>query len=181
MIAWNYTFAVPPSGPLTRLARRAAASAARPVGEAMSGAFHTSLMLERRALGRLLENGEMDSLLADSLGSPEFELALRRVGDSPTTRRLIKAFFETGIFDEVITQLLESPALWRLVDEVAASPAVRAAVMHQSRGFADLIAEQVRSRSRNADDRIEDAARRLTFRPQRVRPGGGPVANVDLS
>jgi hypothetical protein len=181
MIAWTNTFAVPSSGPLTRLARRAAASAARPVGEAVSGAFHTSLLLERRALGRLLENGELDAFLVDSFSSPEFELAVRRVAASPTTRRVIKLFFETGLFDEVVDQLLESPALWRLVDEIAASPAVRAAVMQQSRGFADLIAEQVRSRSRNADDRLEDAARRLTFRPQRVRPSGGGTASGDLS
>lgn len=166
----SYRFVPRPPGSLSRLARRAATSAARPVGEVVSAAFRTSVLLERRALGRLVENGEVESLLAETLGSPEFELALRRVAASTTARRLVRQVFESGLFDEIINQLLESPALWHLIDVVAASPAVKAAVMQQGKGFADQVTEQVRVRSRKADDRLENAARRLTFRHERARP-----------
>lgn len=43
----------------------------------------------------------------------------------------------TGLWDEFVDRLLASRALWRLVDEVADSPAVTAAITQQGLGFAD--------------------------------------------
>jgi hypothetical protein len=68
---------------------------------------------------------------------------------------------------------LASPALWRLVDEIAASPAVTAAITQQSLGFADQVEEQVRMRSRGADDWLEQKVRRLTRRRQRTENASG--------
>jgi hypothetical protein len=47
---------------------------------------------------------------------------------------------------------------------------VTEAITRQSVGFADQVAGQVRDRSRNADARLERAARRVLKRPQRESP-----------
>jgi hypothetical protein len=89
---------------------------------------------------------------------------VEEVVESDSAKEVIATFFESGLFDEFIDRLIASDALWRLVDEIAASPAVAAAVTQQSLGFADQVGDQVRARSRTADDRLERVARRLTRR-----------------
>jgi hypothetical protein len=77
---------------------------------------------------------------------------------------LIDTFFDSGLFDRLADRLLASDGLWRLVDEIAASPTVRAAVSQQGLGFADQVGEAVRARSRKGDRRLERAADRLMGR-----------------
>ena len=70
-------------------------------------------------------------------------------------------------------RLLASPQLWKVVDEVARSPAVAEAVARQGFGFADQVAGEVRDRSRSADAVVERTTRRLFGRrPRRIRPPG---------
>jgi hypothetical protein len=57
-----------------------------------------------------------------------------------------------------------------MIDEIAGSPAVTAAISQQGLGFADQVTDEVRTRSRKADDWLERAARRLAHRPPRVLP-----------
>jgi hypothetical protein len=68
-------------------------------------------------------------------------------------------------------RLLASDGLWRAIDVIAASPAVRAAISQQGLGFADQVGEVVRRRSRNADDSIERFAQRL-IHPRRQEAEG---------
>jgi hypothetical protein len=90
--------------------------------------------------------------------------AVERVLDGAELEQLVAAFFESGLLDIVINRLLESDALWRLVEEVADSPAVTAAITQQSFGFADQIGDVIRRRSRNADAWLERRARRAARR-----------------
>jgi hypothetical protein len=70
---------------------------------------------------------------------------------------------------------LVSDGLWRLIDEIASSPAVRAAVSQQGLGFADQLGDVVRERSRKGDRRLERVADRLM---QRDRTGAATDADA---
>src|SRR5205807_2245900 len=87
-----------------------------------------------------------------------------QVVGSEGAAQLIDTFFDSGLFDRLVDRLLASDGLWRLVDVIAASPAVRAAVSQQGLGFADQVGDAVRARSRKGDRRLERAARRLIRR-----------------
>jgi hypothetical protein len=130
-----------------------------------------------KAIGRRAEEtalAALDAVLASRLGAEavdrvlESELAKRAIaravervademGEGPT--------LDSPAMDRLVARLLESDELWRVVDEIAQSPAVTEAITRQSVGFADQVAGQVRDRSRNADARLERAARRVLRRP----------------
>jgi hypothetical protein len=85
--------------------------------------------------------------------------------------RVVDRLLEDGIadrtVDRVLARLTEREALWLLVEEVAASPAVTQAVTQQTAGFADQVAGGVRARSHGADAWLERQARRALRRPAR--------------
>jgi hypothetical protein len=89
----------------------------------------------------------------------------RLVAEKVVERTVDRVFDEQRVIDEVVKRLLESDALWVLVDEIAQSPAVTEAIGRQSIGFADQVAGEVRKRSRRADARLERVARRALRRP----------------
>jgi hypothetical protein len=149
-----------PLKPLADIGGRAAAATLRPLTGAVGAAADAGISLERRAVDRLLESGELEQLLA----STRLQAIVAQVVQSEGAQQLIDTFFESGLFDRFVDRLLSSDGLWRLVDEIAASPAVRAAVSQQGLGFADQVGEAVRARSRKADRRLERAADRLRRR-----------------
>ena len=137
---------IPRNDPVHRIAgfgTRAAARAVRPFADV------------------ILEGPELERLLED----PQVQDALRRALSGDGGKKLVDIIVESGIVDEMLDRLLTRPGLWHLVDEVAASPAVTAAITQQSLGFADLIGAEVRSRSRRADDWLEARVRRRKREP----------------
>jgi hypothetical protein len=104
---------------------------------------------------------ELERLLGAMLESEQVQDALRRGLDSDGARQLVDGFFDSDLFDHFVDRLLASDALWRLVDEIVDSPAVTVAITQQSLGFADQVGEQIRGRTRRADDWLERAAHRL--------------------
>ena len=149
-----------PLKPLTDIGGRAAAATLRPLTGAVGAAAEAGISLERRAVDRLLEGGEFERLL----DSARLQEIVAQVVTSEGATQLIDTFFDSGLFDRFIDRLLSSDGLWRLVDVIAASPAVRAAVSQQGLGFADQVGEAVRARSQKADRRLERAADRLRHR-----------------
>jgi hypothetical protein len=147
-------------GPLAHLGGRAAGATLRPLTGAVGAAAEAGVSLERRAVDRLLESGELERLL----GSAQLQAIVAQVIESEGAAQLIDTFFDSGLFDRFVDRLLSSDGLWRLVDVIAASPAVRAALSEQGLGFADQVGETVRARSRKADRRLERAAERLVRR-----------------
>ena len=141
---------------------RAVSATVRP----LTGAVGAGFSMERRAVDRLLESGELERLL----GSVQLQAVLTQVLESEGARRLVDSFFDSGLFDRFVDRLLVSDGLWRLVDEVAGSPAVTAAISHQGMGFADQVGNQLRARSRKGDDRLEHTARRLDHRRRNTPP-----------
>jgi hypothetical protein len=149
-----------PLKPLTDIGGRAAAATLRPLTGVVGAAADAGVSLEQRVVDRLLESGELERLL----GSDRLQAIVAQLVGSEGAAQLVDTFFDSGLFDQFVDRLLSSDGLWRLVDEIAASPSVRAAVSQQGLGFADQVGEAVRVRSRKGDRRLERAADRLMRR-----------------
>ncbi len=150
---------------ITITGARTAAWTMRPV---VSAATHVGMGLERQTM-EMLGAGEKLERMANS---PTVGVVADEVLASEAASRIVEAFFDSGLFDELVDRLLVSDALWRLIDTVAASPAVRAAIARQGLGFADEVGDQVRTRTRGADDWLTARARRL------LRRGDGSAPTV---
>jgi hypothetical protein len=137
----------------------------RPITGAVGAAAEAGMNLSRGPVDRLLDSGELDHLL----NSPRLHEAFKQVFESEGAKKLVDAFFDSGLFDRLVDRLLTSDALWHLVDEIAGSPAVLAAVSQQGLGFADQLGDQVRNRSRQADGWLERRAQRLVHRREQPR------------
>ncbi|HSC03000.1 MAG TPA: hypothetical protein VLC49_06765 [Solirubrobacteraceae bacterium] len=169
--------------PLTDIGGRAAATALRPLTGVVGAAADVGVSLQRRAVDRVLESAEIERIVNVTVNSVHVQSALVQATQSEAVDRLVDSLFESGVVDRVMDRLIDSGALdrffvrlisseglWQLIDEVAASPAVTAAISQQGLSFADQVGEEMRDRSRRADDWVERAARRLVHR----RPGVGP-------
>jgi hypothetical protein len=154
---------------LAAIGSQAAAATLRPVTGAAGAAAEAGITMERRAIDRVLASGELERLL----GSARVQAVFEQVLASDGVKRLIDQFFDSGLFDHFIERLLDSDGLWHLIDEVAASPAVTAAISHQGLGFADQVGGELRARSRKGDDRLERTAHRLRHRHPKP-PGTAP-------
>jgi len=167
--------------PLADFGTRAAMTTLRPltgVVEAAAGAAAgAGISLERRAVDRLLASDELERILTTTVNSPSIQAALQHVLASSGAARLVDSLFDSGLIDRFLERLLANDSLWHLIDEIAASPAVTAAISDQGLGFADQLGDDVRMRSRKADDWIERAARRLIHRPPKAL-GAEPDAST---
>jgi hypothetical protein len=152
------------------LGTRAATATLKPVAGVVGAAADAGLSLERRAVDRVIESKEIERIAIVAINSPHVQTALKQALESDGARQLIDSLFDSGLLDHFFERLLASESLWNLIDEIAGSPAVTAAISQQGLGFADQVGDQVRLRSRNADDWMERAARRLTGRQPRALP-----------
>jgi hypothetical protein len=138
------------------------------------------------ALGRLLSDDVIDRVLAqlERSGAAQrvvdrllddgiAEEVARRALDGPEVERILAAALEGPLVEETVSKLLENQAVWVLVDEIARSPSVTAAITSQSTSFAEQVVGGARERSRDADALLERVARRLTGR--RGGSSGGEV------
>jgi hypothetical protein len=158
-------------GPIAEIGGRAASTTLKPFAGAMGAAVDAGISLERRAFDRVLDSSEIDRIILTTLDNPNIQAALDQALRSDGVARLIDSFFDSGLFDRILTRVGESEALWQLVDRIATSPMVLAAVSQQGLGFADQVGDEVRGRSNRADDWLERAARRLIGRdPQKAQP-----------
>ncbi|MDA0181370.1 hypothetical protein OJ997_13775 [Solirubrobacter phytolaccae] len=125
---------------------------------------------------RLLAGGVVERLAERVLEGPELERIVEQALASPGAARMIARVVESdvvetatmGLVEDIVGRLRESRALWTLIDDIAQSPAVLDAIAQQSAGLADQVGDELRERSRNADERLERAAWRLFHR----RPAG---------
>ncbi len=134
----------------------------------------------------------VDMVLARVLSDDVVDRALTLVEETGVAQHVTERLLDDGIaeqlatamegplVEEAVAQLLANEALWVLVDEIAQSPSVTAAISHQGTGFFEEVAERARDRSRNADARLERIARRIgRRRPPRDTgdaPAPGPPA-----
>ena len=177
------TFRLGPLGPLVGFGTRAATATLRPIAGVVEAAAGAGLSLERRAVDRVLDSDELERVVIVAINSTHIQAALKQALESDGATQLIDTLFNSGLIDRFLAglvdsgtldrffdRLLTSDGLWHLIDEIAGSPAVTAAVSQLGLGFADQVGDQVRDRSRKADDWMERAARRLIGRQPRVLP-----------
>ncbi len=126
----------------------------RPVAGTARAALGAGLDAERRAVDRMLDSGEPERILTAVLNDARVQMVVQQALAGPGTGRLIDGFFDSGLFEQFARRLAASDALWRLVDEIAQSPSVRAALSQQGLGFADQIGRAGRERARQADNRL---------------------------
>ena len=153
--------------PLADLGSRATGAALKPVGEAVAAAAEAGINLERRAVDSVLSSDELGRVLAAAVDSVQVQAAVINAVSGDAARRTVDAIFDSGLVDRFAERMLTSDAIWRLIDEIAASPAVTAAISQQGLGFAGQLGDEVRERSRGADDWAERTARRFMHRPPR--------------
>jgi hypothetical protein len=159
--------------PFADIGARAAASTLRPLGGAVNAAADAGMNLERRAVDRVLTSDELERVLTVAINSPQVLGALLDALSSDAANQLVDGLFDSGLIDRVLERLLADDGLWHMIDQIAASPAVTAAISQQGLGFASQVGEQVRYRSRQADDWVERMARRIIRRQPRALPAGG--------
>jgi len=157
-------------GPLVGFGTRATTATLRPIVGVAEAAAGAGLSLERRAVNRVLESDGLERVVVVAINSEHIQAALKQALDSDGAVQLIDSLFDSGLLDHFFERLLASESLWNLIDEIAGSPAVTAAISQQGLGFADQVGDQVRDRSRKADDLMERAARRLVGRQPRALP-----------
>ncbi len=128
--------------------------------------------LVERTAERVLRGPEIERIVEVALESERAEAVVASALDSPAMERLVNRALESRLGDETLTRVIEeatarlaaSKGMWELIDEVAASPAITAAITQHGVGFADQVADEVRDRSRHADAWMETVARRFLRR-----------------
>jgi hypothetical protein len=135
------------------------------LSESSRRALLSSLDVTLATVDGVLSSEVLDEVAARVRASgvlDRLDTVVSAAADSPEVAKLIGTVLGSRAVDTAFDLLLENDALWRVVDEVAKSPAVSRAISHQSVTFADEVADVARNRARGADDRLERLARRLT-------------------
>lgn len=114
-----------------------------------------------------LSSPELERIVAAVVDHEGTERIADRILDSPLARRIGQQAVDAGVVDALLDRLAEREALWRLVDLIAASPAVGEAIGAQSRGAVADVVDGVRDGAAQADDWLERAAQRIARRRSR--------------
>ena len=123
------------------------------------------------ALARsLAEHRVLERVARPVLAAPDVEAALAEALEQERTRRIVEQALDSRLASQVADHLLRSPELDRVVEQIASSPAVRAALTQQTTSLVAEVAAGLRRRAERLDDRTERTARRWLRRPLRSDP-----------
>jgi len=143
-----------------------------PLVDQLVAALAEARVIER-VVERLLDEEVAERIVVVALESPTVDRIVQRVVESPSVERAVASVLESNLVSATTDRVLVSAELQRVVERVANSPEVRNAIAQQSFGLADVVAQEMRSRSVTGDDTAERIARSvLRRRPRRL--GGGP-------
>jgi hypothetical protein len=164
------TAALVPAGAIWRSAPLSPAR--RTVEREIAGLAARGRRDERELRSRL--EAELERLIAAALDSPATDRIVQRVLHSPGVERAIVTVLESELLLESTERALRSEEIGLVLAWIADSPEIRRAVFQQSAGLADVVGEEVRGRSANADDAAERFARRVLRRRPRSDAGPAP-------
>ena len=118
----------------------------------------------------LLEQRVPERVAAEIASEVDLEVAVTAALDHETTQALVQAVLLSPGFDRVLVQAtdraLRGPEMQRVIEHVASSPEVRAALTAQSAGHAEEMVAGVRSRAEALDDVAERTVRGWLRRPR---------------
>src|SRR5204862_2424147 len=80
------------------------------------------------ALASPLTKEAVDRILASPVSQDVLEAVTARALDSPEAERLVGRLIDSRLVEKAMLDLLENQGLWLLVEEIAQSPAVTAAI-----------------------------------------------------
>ncbi|MBB4660667.1 hypothetical protein [Conexibacter arvalis] len=172
-----------------RAARRGCEEASRAALAALERALRSRVAAD--AVDLVMRSPLVDRVVATALDDDTVTRLAARVAEDPATARMVERALDSRLTADLVAQALESAGaerlvaqlldsrlldasvarvlaseeLWRVVEEIARSPAVTEAIAQQGSGLADQVAEEVGERSRRADARLERFARRFLHRP----------------
>ncbi|CAB4344304.1 unannotated protein [freshwater metagenome] len=149
-------------GGVLGLIGRVASFGVRGAGDAIEAVIGSDAVED--SIDRLLGSPAIERLIQTALSGPLVDALSRELVRQRVVERITTTLIEAGVFEPIIDAFLERPELWVLVEEIAQSPSVSDAIRQQSFGFADQVGDEVRGRSRSADDILARAARRLVGR-----------------
>jgi hypothetical protein len=117
----------------------------------------------------LLEHHVVERLAAELAADVEIDAAVDAALEHETTQRLVTAIIASPGLDRLLVQAtdraLNGPEIQRVIEHVAASPEIRAALTHQSTTLATEMADGLRVRAENLDDVAERTVRGWLRRP----------------
>ena len=123
------------------------------------------------ALARsLAEHRVLERVARPVLAAPDVEAAFATALEQERTRRIIEQALDSRLASEVADHLLRSPELDRVIEQIAASPAVRAALTQQTTSLVAEVAAGLRRRAERLDDSTERTVRRWLRRALRSDP-----------
>jgi len=117
---------------------------------------------------RIMSGPAMTSAIDALLSSEVVDMIADEVARRQLVQKITVAAIEAGEMGPIVDAILEREELWVLVQTIAESPAVIDAVRQQGFGFADQVGDEVRGRSRTADQVIARTARTFIGRREKL-------------
>lgn len=117
---------------------------------------------------RVLSGPAVASALETILSPETIDMIADEVARSQMVQKITVAAMEAGEIAPIVDAFLEREELWILVQTIAESPAVIDAVRQQGFGFADQVGDEVRGRSRTADQVLARTARTFIGRTEKL-------------
>lgn len=128
----------------------------------------------QRVAEQVLASTDIEVAVEGALESEMTTRLVDRILASPGFERLVVSAVESQLAASLTTRVAGSPAMQGLVEEIASSPAVRAALARQTRTLADEVADGLRRRARSLDDGAERTVQRSLHRTEAtLAPGYG--------
>ena len=110
----------------------------------------------QRFVTRLLATADLEPTVLAALEDEQTERILKSALASPALERMLIEALESQVTLDLLDRVLRSPEFERVLEQVASSPAIRAAMTKQGASLADETAEALRARAA----RLDDAAQR---------------------
>lgn len=123
----------------------------------------------QETIERVLSGPAVASALETILSPETIDMIADEVARSQMVQKITVAAIEAGEIAPIIDALLEREELWILVQTIAESPAVIDAIRQQGFGFADQVGDEVRGRTRTADEILARTARTFIGRSERMK------------
>ena len=154
----------------------------RTVDQALAGPLPESVA------GSIVERHVVERVVDQVLASTDLEAAVEAALEHAATERFVQDTLASPGFERIATNaadrllaskltehVIQSPEMQSVVEEIASSPAVRAALLRQTTTLGDEIAAGLRRRMESLDDAGEGAVRGWLRRPVKPEPSAGDL------